>query len=289
MRNDIAQQVTDQIISLIESGQADTGWKAPWASVNFGMPSNATTGRTYNGVNVLLLWGAQEQHGYRSSQWASFKQWQQAGYRLQDAKGKGQQIVFWKILERKDEDGNDKKIPLMRFSYVFNADLAVHAETGEPFVAAPVNHLDAIESADNVLFASGAMIHHQGSRAYYHRDQDAIYLPVKGDFHTASGYYSTALHELTHWTGHESRLNRQFGKRFGDEAYAAEELVAELGAAFLCAQIGIESETREDHAKYVRNWLKVLRDDKTAIITAASAASKAADFVLTADAQREAA
>lgn len=286
---DIAQHVTNTIVDMIKQGQATgTGWTAPWSKLaKFGIPMNATTRRPYRGINVMLLWAAADDAGYESNEWATFKQWKNAGYRLKDAKGCGRRIVFWKILEKEErqDDGTKKKvkIPLLKSFVVFNAAHAVHFETGEAYVKPsdePTTTFDDIEAAQNTLDGSGAIIRHNGkNRAFYDRLTDSIHLPAREQFHNAAGYYSTAFHELTHWTGHESRMAREFGKRFGDEAYAFEELIAELGAAFLCASTGVASETRADHAEYVANWLRILRNDKNAIITAANQAGKAMDFI----------
>lgn len=277
---DIAQTVTDKIIALIESGKV-TGknWEAPW-NKSMALPRNAKTGKFYRGVNVLLLWNAGD---YRSNMWATWNQWKSMGHLPENAKGQGRMIVFWKILEKKEKqaDGSEKvtaKIPFLRYSTVFNADLVPTYE--EPEITT-LDESERFTIAESTMAATGANIAHNGGhRAFYRPVTDSIHLPVFEHFKTSSGYYSTAFHELAHWTGHKSRLDREFGSRFGDNAYAFEELIAELSAAFTCARLGINSETRQDHAEYIKHWLTVLKGDKNAIITASSQAAKASEFIL---------
>ena len=284
---DVAQAVTDRIISLIESGKATGKWVAPW---NRGMvlPKNAKTGQFYRGVNVLLLWNSGD---YTSNVWATWKQWESMGHTPENAKGQGRMIVFWKILEKKEKqaDGSDKvvkKTPYLQYSRVFNADLVPTYQEPE---CSKLDESERFDAAENLMKATGANISNDGGhRAYYSPVTDSIHLPKFEHFNDASGYYSTAMHELAHWTGHTSRLNREFGKRFGDQAYAFEELIAELSAAFTCAHLGITAETRQDHAEYVADWLKALKGDRNAIITASSQAAKASEFIMAFDQTAEA-
>jgi len=277
---DIAQAVTNKIIDLIESGQVTgKGWQAPW-NKGMALPRNAKTGKFYRGVNVLLLWNA---GAYKSNVWATWKQWKSMGHQPENAKGQGRMIVFWKIIEKKERqpDGSEKvidKVPFLRYSTVFNADLVPTYE--EPDQNA-LDEAERFSNVDSVIESTGANIYHDGGHmAFYRPLTDSIHLPVFKSFDSASGYYSTALHELAHWTGHESRLKRDFSSRFGDNAYAFEELIAELSAAFSCAQLGITAETRQDHAEYIKHWLDVMKGDKNAIITASSQAAKATEYII---------
>lgn len=278
----VAKIVTDQFVKMIEDGQADGKWNPCW-NRGMAMPRNATTGNTYRGINVLLLWGAMADEGYKHSVWATFNQWKKAGYRLKDAKGKGKTIVFWKVIEREQtaKDGSVEKttFPFLRRSTVFNCE---HAE-GYEVEQGDVHQLDAshrIPSIDAVIDDTGANIVYGGHRACFIPSIDQIRLPLFEDFHDAHGFYGTAFHELAHWTGAKARLNRNLNNRFGDHAYGMEELVAELSAAFTCAELGLEPTARADHAKYIKSWLEKIKEDHTAIFTAASKAAKATEYVL---------
>jgi antirestriction protein ArdC len=182
-----------------------------------------------------------------------------------------------------NDNGDDveREIPFMKGYTVFN----VEQIEGLPahYYAQPENPLplsERIENADRFMTATGAVINHGGNRAFYAPARDVIQLPAFEAFRDNESYYATALHELTHWTKHEKRLDRDFGRqKFGDEGYAREELVAELGAAFLCADLDITPEIRDDHAAYLASWLKVLREDKRAIFSAAAHAQRAADYL----------
>lgn len=289
MKRDIAQEITNQIIALIEAGQTDGTWQAPWVTLAGAMPCNAFTGVNYRGINTLLLWHATSQYGYTSSQWATFNRWKTEGYKLSDAKGRGQLIVFWQRVIKEDRDtGEVKAFPILKSYIVFNADHAVNLETGQPFSAddaadvlpdqpdADGDWLDA----QTVLDDAGADLVHGGNRACYNPSRDQVHMPMRETFKSLAAYYCTGYHELAHWTGHDTRLSRNLSGRFGSEAYAAEELIAELAAAFTAATVGIDPVTRVDHAKYISSWLRVLRNDKRAIITAAGHAQRASDYIL---------
>lgn len=287
MKFDVAKAVTDSIIKMIESGVSGNEWKAPWANA-FAVPTNYITGKKYRGINVLLLWGAGDSENYKSKYWATYNQWKSKGYTLKDAKNKGKMIVFWKLIdgEKTDKNGNTEKvkIPFLRYSKVFNADLVEGFEEPTENLETITNG-ERLPSVDKVIEDTGAIIEHGGNRACYIPSVDKINLPTFESFTSVEGYYSTALHELAHWTGHEDRLSRDFSGRFGDESYAFEELIAELSAAFTCSSLGITSETRQDHASYIASWLKVLKNDKKAIITAASQAAKASEYIIAGNAE----
>ena len=198
-------------------------------------------------------------------------------------------VVFYKELEFDAEnaqtgDTETEKRLMARASTVFNAQ-QVDGYEPEPLEPVSEDPVAPIQQAEAFVTATEAKVRHGGNRAYYSRSTDHIQMPERERFlgsETSSAteaYYGTLLHELTHWSGHEDRCQRQFGKRFGDNAYAMEELVAELGSAFLCADLGIAQAPRADHAAYIDSWLQVLKADKKAVFTAASQASKAADFL----------
>jgi len=271
---DIYQHVTDRLIELMET--EGTNWSKPWRAVAGNQPHNAASGRTYKGVNPALL-------SHRACPaWASFKQWQEKGYSVQKGE-KGSIVVFWKRFIAEDKETGDKKIiPLLKYYRVFNGEQVKDADGRHYHFDAPVitDTFDRVANADRVINETGAVINTvTGDRAFYNSGSDQITMPAAGQFENAGGYYGTLLHELGHWTGHKSRLDRTFGKRFGDNAYAFEELVAEFTSAFLGARLEIDSEPRADHAQYLNNWLSVLRDDKKAIFTAISAAKKASEFI----------
>lgn len=292
MTNDrisIYDKVTNAIIAQLESGCAP--WAKPWSAkgCNPSMPINAKSKRAYSGVNVLALWGTGCSEGYASNAWLTFKQAQDLGGCVRKGE-RGTMIVYADKFvpqsekARAERDGNDPHfIPFLKASHVF----ALEQIDGLPAslfnIAEPLPAHVQHDGAQAIINASGVRVQLGGGRAFYTPSSDFVQMPAPQTFHDfADGesrdYYRTALHEMTHSTGHASRLDRQYGKRFGDTAYAREELVAEIGAAFLCASVGIEPCTR--HADYLANWLGVLKADNRAIFTAASAASKASDFLL---------
>ncbi len=280
VQRDLYQEVTDSILGALERGCAP--WIRPWdaGAVAQDTPVNGWTGRAYRGINTLLLWVAQTALGYDSGEWFTFRQAKLAGGQVRK-KEKATLVVLWKPLEVADKEAEEpdarKTVMLMRHYNVFNrAQLDGLPEA----TAQPVSGRtwDPVERAEEVVVASKASITYGGDRACYAPGPDRIRMPARAAFREPGEFYSTQFHELTHWTGHASRLAREYGSRFGDSAYAREELVAEMGAAFLCAAVGIEGQLQ--HPEYIGAWLDVLREDKRAVITAASHAQKAADFLL---------
>lgn len=275
MNKDIYQEITNRIINSVDSAGK---WSPPWKMVKPKMPVNAISNKRYSGTNVLMCWLTAMEKGYSSHRWATFKQWAEKKVSINKGE-KGTPIIFFKAYEKINEQGEPDKILMARQSYVFNAD-----QTDEKREEAP--ETPGIGGADSrnlpidvFIYKTGAEIEVAGQRAYYQRAQDKIYMPPMPLFNGPEYYYGTLLHELVHWTGAEKRLDREKGKRFGDDAYAMEELVAEIGAAFMCAEFGIESTTRDDHASYIKHWLEVLQKDKKAIVSAASMAEKAVAFM----------
>lgn len=285
-RTDIHQQITDTIIQQLEAGTVP--WQRPWKGDKNplpGLPFNSSTGNQYRGINIILLWCASLQKEYGSSEWGSFKQWQQKKESIRKGE-KGNMVVYYDTIE-KEVDGEIKKIPFIKASYVFNRCQLASYKPEEVFNELEGNFefFGKIERVEEFIANTNANIEHIGSSAAYHLIDDTIYMPDPEKFiSTASctateNYYHTMLHELTHWTGAEKRLNRKWGKRFGDETYATEELVAELGTAFLCAEMGLHTAEDENQAAYIAHWLKVLKDNKKCIINAASDASKAVEYL----------
>lgn len=269
-------KVTNRIIAELEEGVAP--WVEPWkAGAAVAMPSNATTGRRYSGINVLTLWDAALQAAYPIPRWLTFRQVKEHhGHVRKDEHGAT--VFFVKsILADDEEDPRKKRRSLLRAYTVFNVAQCkgLPPRFFEVPAARPIG--ERHEGADVFLAATGAKVRHGGGKAYYSPAYDVIALPAFEAFESPGHYYATSLHEHVHWAGSEKRLAREFGKRFGDRAYAAEELVAELGAAFLCAHLGIEGQLR--HAEYIGSWIELLKGDPRAIFTAASKASQAADFL----------
>lgn len=244
------------------------------------MPVNVA-GRRYRGVNVPLLWATADAVGYRSNVWGTYKQWTER--KAQVRKGeKATMVVFWKQLQfdTKDE-GDDGKRLMARAYFVFNADQVDGWDASQPSGKSreDLSEDERIASAEEFFRNTGSVVRHGGNRAFYAPSRDVIAMPDFGQFRDGISYYATLAHEHVHWTGSKGRCDREFGKRFGDQASAFEELVAELGAAFLCSHLGLANEPREDHAAYVASWLAVLRSDKRAIFTAASKAQGAVDYL----------
>ncbi|MCW2283171.1 antirestriction protein ArdC [Rhodoblastus acidophilus] len=279
---DIHQSITDTIIVAIERGAGE--FQLPWhRSAGSAMrPTNIDSKKRYRGVNVVALWAISDQHGYSSGLWGTYRQWAEAGAQVRKGE-KAAYVAFYKEIAVTDEEDRRETRLIARASPVFAAEQVDGYAAPTP--DATTSPMTPIEQAEAFVSHTGAVIQHGGDRAFYRPATDQIALPVREAFvgtptiSPAEAYYATAFHELTHWTGHESRCNRQLGKRFGDAAYAAEELVAELGAAFLCADVGVSAEPRLDHAQYLDHWLRLMRADKRAIFTAAAKASEAVAYL----------
>ena len=279
---DLYESVTRQIIQALESGTPP--WVCPWVRDPLEMtPRNAATARPYRGVNVLLLSMRQAASGYSRSRWLTFNQARALGANVRSGE-RGTTVVFFKM----HEVGNDavepkpespRVVPLLRSFTVFNVD-QVDGLVLEPATALPEDW-NPCAAADGLIALSGAEIRHGGTRAFYLPSEDFIQLPADSAFLTAEDYYATALHELTHWSGHPSRCDRPLGRRHGLDAYAFEELVAEMGSAFLTNHCGLPGQLQ--HASYIASWLAALRNDKRLIFSAASQAQRAADHLLALD------
>ena len=285
MKNaDLYQDITDKIIGQLEKGTAP--WQQPWASLGGGMPLNVISRKPYRGVNTLLLWDSAGEHGYQSNLWATYRQWDALGGHVTRGE-RATKIIFWNVTstatidKATGEEKNEKRFFCKEYS-VFNIDQCGGDALNRFRVTRPIGGFVDFGPAEEAIAATGADFRHGGNRAFFDVLGDFIQLPIKDSFNSPAAYYSTALHETTHWSGHASRLNRITKlARFGDENYAVEELIAELGAAFLTAALGIPNErTLENATAYLANWLAVLRSDNRAIFTAATSASAATDYVL---------
>lgn len=283
---DIYSRITSQIVQAIEAGAPD--YRMPWHTSGLACePVNAVTKRPYQGINVVSLWATAQAKGYESGVWATYNQWQELGAQVRKGE-KSTLVVVWKEVDRKEkeqhsdeeqrEQANKSKgrVLLARGFYVFNV---AQVDGYQAAVQPTLPEDQRIEQAERFFERQKATIQHGGERAFYRPSEDLICLPPFGKFRSPLGYYSTLAHEITHWTGAPHRLHRQLENRFGSEAYAMEELIAELGAAFVCSKLGIENEPRTDHAAYIQHWLKVLKRDTRAIFLAASKAQQAVEFL----------
>lgn len=283
----IFDRVTKKIIADLEQGVRP--WQKPWSGSNAApriVRPLRHTGEPYNGMNILLLWDATINGGFQNPTWMTFKQAEDYGAHVRKGE-KASLVVYADKMVKTETDtktGEDMErvIPFMKGYGVFNVEQIEGLPENfllpsPPIEASGVSHL---EKAKDFIRQTGAVIRNGGDRAFYSEKSDHVQMPVIDAFTDSESYYGTLTHELTHWTKHESRLNRDFGRKtWGDEGYAKEELVAEIGAAFLCAELGITPEVREDHAAYIDFWLKELRNDKKLIFTAAAHASRAVDFM----------
>jgi antirestriction protein ArdC len=276
----IRQTITDKIITIMESGAAHGGPR--WTqSQGHGLPRNAKTGDLYRGVNVLLLWSEAAERGYSSNLWLTYKQAEGMGAQVRKGEKSVMCVFFDKVKKVAQDDQEETFYPMAKPFWLFNA-AQIDGLPESLTTPAETRAFNPVSEAEQVLASTGARIRHGFDGAFYMPGRDEICLPDKGRFTSEPNYYATALHELGHWTGHESRLNRTFGKRFGDDAYAMEELVAELSAAFSMGYLEMVDGTIEKHASYLDSWIKCLKADKGAIFTAASQAAKASDFVMAA-------
>jgi antirestriction protein ArdC len=285
-RTDVYTRITNRVIADLEQGVRP--WMKPWnaehAAGRITRPLRHN-GIPYRGINVVMLWSASVTKGYACPLWLTFKQTIELGGNVRKGE-KGELVVYTNNITRTETDDkgeeSEREIPFMKGYTVFNAeqcdDLPAHySAKAQPPVLTPLQRLEA---ADRFFAATGADIRHGGTRAYYAEKPDYVQMPPFETFRDAESYAATLAHELTHWTKHAKRLARDLGRvRWGDEGYAREELVAELGAAFLSADIGITPEVREDHAAYIATWLTVLKMDKRFIFSAAAHAQRAADYL----------
>jgi antirestriction protein ArdC len=283
---DVYSRITNRIIADLEQGVRP--WMKPWsadhAAGRITRPLRHN-GIPYKGINVIMLWSASVTKGYACPLWLTFKQAIELGGHVKKGES-GELVVYANRITRTETDDKgeetEREIPFMKGYTVFNAEQcdglpALYTAKAEPPALTP---LQRIEHADRFFAATGADIRHGGTRAYYAEGPDYVQMPPFETFRDAESHAATLAHEITHWTKHDKRLARDMGRvRHGDEGYAKEELCAELGAAFLCADLGITPEVREDHAAYIATWLKALQDDKRLIFTAAAHAQRAADYL----------
>lgn len=285
-RQDVYTRVTDRIVADLEQGVRS--WVKPWSAEHAAEKITRPlrhNGTPYSGINIIMLWSAAVAGGFAAPIWMTFKQALELNAHVRKGE-KGSLVVYANSITRKETDDTtgeetDREIHFMKGYTVFN----VEQIEGLPahYYAKPeprFSPIERIEHAETFFRNLGSDIRHGGTRAYYTQEADYIRMPPLEAFTDSQSYYATLAHEQTHWTKHPSRLAREFGrKKWGDEGYAEEELVAELGAAFLCADLELSLSPREDHASYIAHWLTVLKNDKRAIFRAAAHAQRAADFL----------
>ena len=282
--SDTYNEVTDRIVAALEAGVAP--WVCPWRRdcADGGRPHNGASGHVYKGINVVLT----GMSGFASSRWYTYRQALALGGQVKRGV-KGTTVIYWQFIEAKGtpddehaESATGRKIPILKSYAVFNAEQITWVSGSKHSLVEPVEEAgDAdnnYEHVEKAIAATGAKIEHHGVRTFYYAATDAITVPVNSRFDENSAYFATVLHELGHWTGAEGRLNRDLKGRFGSESYAAEELVAELAAAFLGAELGVAGHLQ--HAEYIGSWIRVLKADKKAIFTTARLAQEAADYIL---------
>lgn len=271
-----ANEIIESLIRQIESGSPP--WQCGWEKSGSGLPINAATNREYTGINVLNFWCEQAAFGYSTGQWIGFEQAKSQGGHIRKGE-KAHAGVRVNVIKKKDSEGIETgdilKLPAPFL--VWNLDQCEGLDHLRP--ATSKHEWQPIDKAESLMKDSGAVIQYGGDRAFYAPTPDRIQLPLRESFKSSEDFYSTSLHELGHWTGHSSRLNREFGKKFGTDAYAFEELVAEISCAITKARIGLGGEVT-NHASYLEAWLKILKKSPGYLMTAASAASKASDYLV---------
>ncbi len=284
-RQDVYTRITNKIIADLEQGVRP--WMKPWnadhAAGRITRPLRFN-GIPYNGINILVLWSAAVSNCYAAPIWMTYKQAIELGGHVRKGE-RGELVVYANKMVRTEENDQgeevEQAIPFLKGYSAFNVEQIDGLPDHYYRLAEPVlDPVERIEFADTFFTATGAEIRHGGNRAYYAVNPDYIQMPPFESFQDAESYYSTLAHETTHWTRHKSRLDRDFGRKcWGDEGYAREELVAELGSAFLSADLGLTPEIRNDHSSYIDSWLKVLKQDKRAIFQAATHAQRAVDYL----------
>lgn len=287
MRQDVYSRITDKILADLEAGVRP--WMKPWnaehAAGTITRPLRHN-GQPYAGMNVIMLWAEAMDKGYNAPIWMTYRQAGALGGQVRKGE-RGSLVVYANTFTKTETDEAtgeefERDVPFMKGYTVFNVEQIEHLPAHYTAMAAPptLDPAERIAHAEAFLAQTGATVRHGGNQAYYASGSDHIQLPPFEFFQDPESYYETRLHETVHWTRHERRLDRDFGrKRWGDEGYAMEELVAEIGSCFLSADLDLTPDVRPDHAAYIDSWLKVLKQDKRAIFTAASHAQRAADFL----------
>lgn len=279
-RRDLYAEVTDKIVAQLSQGVRP--WSKPWvagapAPTGVVMPRRSC-GTPYRGINAIICIMTAMERGYNAATWMTYKQAEALGAHVRKGE-KGTTVVYYSTFSRENDAGEEYSVAFLKSYSVFNVEQIDALPETFHVAPQPASPDEIATAAGELVAAAGVRVIHQGDRAFYSPDRDVVVMPPVGAFRDVLSYEATLAHEGIHWTGHASRCAREFGKRFGDDKYAAEELVAELGSAFLCATLGLANEPRPDHAQYLASWIKVLKADSRAIFTAASMASTACDFL----------
>lgn len=287
-RRDLYAEVTQRIVTALAQGVRP--WACPWKA-HSGSAARPVrhTGEPYRGINVLLLWSTAQEQGYQRNTWLTYRQAEALGGQVRKGE-RGALVVFSgrhtaaEATPVEDDvteqaPGQERAYSFLRSYTVFNVEQVDGLPAAESLPVSAAASMTPDQRAEAFFAATGALVRHGGNRAFYAPSLDVVQLPEPSAFKDAAAYAGTKAHELAHWTGHPQRLAREFGQRFGDGAGAVEELVAELCAAFVCADLLIGTEPRDDHAAYLAEWLKVLQGDPRAIFTAAAQAQRAADYL----------
>lgn len=282
MANSDYEKITAQIIAALEEGTVP--WRKPWNGAG-SLPTSLSTGKTYRGANQMILGMTSLMRGYSSPYWGTYRQIGAQGGQVSKGE-KSTAVILWRPIEKVNAEGEKEKAFILRTFAIFNAEQATWEEGAMPSLPEQAEHepIAEAERVSGLYLATGPTFSHGGDRACYSPTADAIRLPEMGTFETAEGYYSTLYHEMVHSTGHKSRLNREGvteGHYFGSPDYSKEELVAEMGAAFLCAATGLNPDaTLANSSAYIAGWLRVLNSDPKMVLQAASKAQRAADLIL---------
>ena len=282
---EIYEQVTAKIVSLLEQGTIP--WRRPWTSIGSTTPQNALTRRQYKGINKLLLWMECDERGYCSGLWATYRQWQILGHQVRRGEH-ATKVLFWKswhevVIDETTGKRQTKRHQLVREHSLFALEQCVSEIINIPPLRQQTEQAFVdLRPAEDAIAATGLTIVNGGDQASYSPDFDVITIPHRQNFESEAAYLNTVFHEMIHASGHKHRLNRvDHWPPYASADYAMEELVAELGAAFLCSALGVPHTTdHEQSAAYIATWLPVLKSDSRAIVTASEAAAKAADYIL---------
>ena len=291
IKKDLYQDFTDQVIKQMEDNNMN--WSKPFTTTILNGHHNVISKKPYQGMNCFSIGLSVHKNGFKSNEWATFNQWKNLGAKIKKG-SKGTEILYWNIKEYEDKTNKDEKvkIPFLKYFVVFNADQVDGYETKEKglkdFNLKEIDNWKTHFKTDTFVENTKADIN-TANKAFYSPNGDFIGMPPKEDFKgdkentKEQYYYSTLLHELTHWTGHSSRCNRDLKNRFGSKAYAMEELVAEIGSAFLCSHLGVTKAPTPNHGRYLNNWLEVLKEDKKAIFKAFSLSKVSSEYLLELD------
>ena len=286
IKKDLYQDFTDQVIKQMEDNNMN--WSKPFTTTILNGHHNVISKKPYQGMNCFSIGLSVHKNGFKSNEWATFNQWKNLGAKIKKG-SKGTEILYWNIKEYEDKTNKDEKvkIPFLKYFVVFNADQVEGYETKE-IETKEIDDWKAHFRTDTFVENTKADIQ-INNKAFYSPNGDFIGMPPKEDFKSDKEntkeqyYYSTLLHELTHWTGHSSRCKRDLKNRFGSKAYAMEELVAEIGSAFLCSHLGVTKAPTPNHGRYLNNWLEVLKEDKKAIFKAFSLSKVSSEYLLELD------